>query len=316
MNETTNDVIDFSAAPVTGSLDVQWNHGTRSKRHDREPTIQVHAYDDHTYILRQSKATSYEAPFLYLLFGNDRVLLLDTGATVDPDRFPLRATVDGLIAAWLAVHPRDAYQLVVAHSHGHGDHVAGDPQFADRPATTVVPRDVDAVRAFFGFGDEWPAQIVPFDLGGRVLDIIGSPGHHRAAITIYDPWTGILLTGDTILPGRLYVFDAEAYLDTIERLVDFAATRPVRHVLGCHIEMKRRPGRDYPLGSDYQPDERPLQMTADHLRAVRDATAAAGGRSSVHRYDDFILYIEPTLKQQRTLVRRARVHKLLSFIRR
>ncbi len=46
-----------------------------------EPPIQVHAYDPHTYVLRQSKATNYEAPFLYLLFGNERAILLDTGAT-------------------------------------------------------------------------------------------------------------------------------------------------------------------------------------------------------------------------------------------
>ena len=32
-------------------------------------------------ILRQNMAIDYEAPFLYLLFGGDRALLLDTGAT-------------------------------------------------------------------------------------------------------------------------------------------------------------------------------------------------------------------------------------------
>ena len=70
----------------------------------------------------------------------------------------------------------------------------------DRPDTTVVSREVDAVQAFFGF-TSWPEQIVTFDLGGRVLEVTGSPGHHRAAITIYDPWSGFLLTGDTVLPG-------------------------------------------------------------------------------------------------------------------
>jgi hydroxyacylglutathione hydrolase len=316
VKQPTDDVIDFSAAPVPGSVDVHWMHGTRSKRSDHEPAIQIHAYDEHTFILRQSKTTHYEAPFLYLLFGNDRAILIDTGATEHADRFPLRATVDGVISAWFAVHPRATYPLVVAHSHGHGDHVAGDAQFADRPATTVVPRQEDAVRSFFGFGEEWPAEIVPFDLGGRVLDIIGSPGHHRAAITIYDPWTAILLTGDTVLPGRLYVFDASSYLDTIERLVDFAATRPVRHVLGCHVEMTGRPGRDYPLGCRYQPDERPLPMTADHLQAVRDATVAAGGHPGVYRSDDFILYLEPTWRDQGMLLMRAWAEKMRSFVRR
>jgi glyoxylase-like metal-dependent hydrolase (beta-lactamase superfamily II) len=294
---------------------VQWNFGTPSKRHEREPKIQIHAYDEHTFILRQSKATNYEAPFIFLLFGDDRALLLDTGATENAEQFPLRATVDRLISEWLEGHPRDAYRLVVAHSHGHGDHVAADQQFADRPATTIVSREVEAVRSFFGFGDAWPAEIVPFDLGGRVLEIIGSPGHHKSAITIYDPSTAILLTGDTILPGRLYAFDAKEFQATLDRLVDFAATRPVRHVLGCHVEMTKRPGRDYPLGAEYQPDERPLQMTADHLRAARDATAAAAGRPGVYRHDDFILYIEPTQRHLRKLVRRAKLHKLFARLR-
>ena len=67
--------------------------------------------------------------------------------------------VDGLIDAWLARHRPDAdgaYELVVAHTHGHGDHVAGDASFADRPDTVVVGHDVDSVRTFFGFAD-WPA---------------------------------------------------------------------------------------------------------------------------------------------------------------
>lgn len=231
-------MVDFaSGAPVTGSLDVEWNHGTPGRRGDREPKIQVHYYDEHTVILRQSKSVSYEAPFLYLLFGNDRALLLDTGATADPERFPLREKVDRLVSIWLAKYPREGYELVVAHTHGHGDHVAADGQFAGRAGTTVVAKDVDAVRSFFGFGDGWPDRTVSFDLGGRVLQVLGSPGHHRAAITVYDPWTAILLTGDTVYPGRLYVSDCAAFVATMNRMVAFAGTRPVTHVLGCHVEM-------------------------------------------------------------------------------
>lgn len=44
---------------------------------------------------------------MFLLFGTDRVLLLDTGATEDPKLFPLRATVDELIGEWLTAHPCD-----------------------------------------------------------------------------------------------------------------------------------------------------------------------------------------------------------------
>ena len=176
---TIGDSIDFaSGAPVAGSLDVRWIHGSRQASRNTDPKIGVHAYDEHTFVLRQNKAVHYEAPFLYLFCGNERALLLDTGATEDPAAFPLRETVDGILRDWLAARPRKAYELVVAHTHGHGDHVAADSQFDDRPGTTVVPADLAAARSYFGLTD-WPAGIVTFDLGGRVLEITGCPGTTR-----------------------------------------------------------------------------------------------------------------------------------------
>lgn len=283
-------------APLEGDLRVAWIHGAPRRRSCQDPPIQVHWYDAHTAILRQSKAVSYEAPFLYLIFGNDRAVLFDTGATADASRFPLRATVDRLVATWLDKHPRPSYELVVAHTHGHGDHVAGDGQFADRPATTVVSRELDAVISFFGFCD-WPGQSVTFDLGGRRLELTGAPGHHPASIAVYDPWTGFLLTGDTVYPGRLYVPNFPAFLDTVDRLALLSQRRHVTHVMGCHIEMKSEPGRDYPIGAIYQPSEPPLQMTIDQLHHVRHAAHDVAGRPGVHHFSDFILYNGPCRHQ-------------------
>ena len=305
----TDSTIDFATgAPAAGSLDVSWIHGAPARRRPSDPPIQVHRYDEHTVILRQSKSVHYEAPFLYLLFGNERALLLDTGATADPAKFPLRATIDHLVGEWLTRHPREAYELVVAHTHGHGDHVAADAQFDGRPGTTVVSRELDAVRQHFGF-TSWPEQIVPFDLGGRVLEITGSPGHHRAAITVYDPWTGFLLTGDTVYPGRLYVSDFPQFLASLDRMTALAGQRAVTHVLGCHIEMTRRPGRDYPIGSTYQPAEPPLEMTAAQLGEIRAAAASVASKRGIHRFDDFIIYNQPRVRDQLGLMGRGLLHK-------
>jgi glyoxylase-like metal-dependent hydrolase (beta-lactamase superfamily II) len=263
---------------------VRWIHGVPSTRPDAGPSLQVHAHDEHTFVLRQSKAVHYEAPFLYLFLGDERALLLDTGATADSARFPLRATIDTI----LAEHPRQGLELVVAHTHGHGDHVAGDGQFRDRPATMLVPADPESVRSFFGIVD-WPAQVVSFDLGGRVLEIMGCPGHHEASIAVYDPRSGFLVTGDTVYPGRLYVEDLPAFTASLDRLVAFTSSRPVTHVMGCHIEMTRTPGRDYPVGAAYQPDEVALPMTVDQLAAVRDAAASIPARGGRHVFDHFII---------------------------
>jgi glyoxylase-like metal-dependent hydrolase (beta-lactamase superfamily II) len=291
---------------VDGDLDVRWIHGAPRGAPDTDPALQVHRYDPHTYVLRQGKALTAEAPFLYLLFGSERAVLFDTGASKKSgSENPLRETVDEIIEAWLAEHPREGYHLAVAHTHGHLDHVEGDGQFADRPATTVVDRELEAVQAFFGF-TAWPDQVVQFDLGGgRVLELIGTPGHQRATVTIHDPWSGFLLSADNALPGRIYAFDFPAYLDSMERTVEFARSREITHVMGCHIEMTRRPGRDYPVGCRYQPDERPLEMTVRQLIDLRDAARSIKDQPGAHTFDDFVILNGPYRRYIGKLLARA-----------
>jgi glyoxylase-like metal-dependent hydrolase (beta-lactamase superfamily II) len=279
---------------VGPSLDLDLAFGVGGVVGERgEAAIQRHRVDEHTWLLRQSLRVSYEAPIMYLLFGAHTALLLDTGATKDPVLFPLRATVDELVAGWLNSHPRDGYRLVVAHTHAHGDHVAADGQFAGRPDTTVIGTDVAAVRDFFGLA-QWPAGEAVLDLGERALTVFPVPGHHRAHIAVHDPWTGFLLTGDTVYPGRLYVEDMPAYAESLDRLVTYAEGHPVSHVMGAHIEMSRRAGRDFPIGSRRRRrDEAPLPMTVEALSRVRDAAHTAAPQPGVHRHDGFAIWNGP-----------------------
>jgi hydroxyacylglutathione hydrolase len=269
-------------------LDVAWIHGSVSSKHNTDPDIQVHRYDEHTVILRQNMAIDYEAPFLYLLFGDARAVLLDTGATQSAGFFPLRTTIDDLMGEWLARHPRDDYELVVLHTHSHDDHVAGDGQLVGRPATTVVNASRFETYDFLQLTADLD-QPARFDLGVRVLDCIAGPGHDDSAVTFYDSLTGWLLTGDTVYPGRLYVRDWPAYVATLDRLVAFAETHPVSQVLGCHIEMTTTPGLDYPVRTVYQPDEPPLEMSVDQLRDVRRAAHEIGDRPGRYVYPDFVI---------------------------
>lgn len=249
-----------------------------------DPALRVQWHGPDTVVLRQGKAVHHEAPFLFLLLGTERALLLDTGAEADPEDFPLRATVDHLVDTWLERHEiTGRYPLVVAHSHPHDDHVAGDQQLADRPDTTIVGHDPAAVAACFG-PEGWR-----FDLGGRPLEVLDTPGHHPAAITIFDPATGWLLTGDTVYPGRLYVDDDVAFASTLDRLVAFTGEREVTAIVGCHIEMTTQPGVDYPAGTIEQPDEPPLQLGPDRLAVVRAAAHAAIGAPGRHVFDDFVI---------------------------
>lgn len=255
-----------------------------------EPAFQVHAYNDDLYIVRQSLCTNFEAPFLYLIFGRQKALLLDTGAGNAPVGDTIRAVRD----AWLASQSLSSIELVVAHLHAHGDHVQGDGQFIGQPNTTVVGTSLASVQNFFGFTN-WPLQMVPYDLGGRVLDVIPIPGHHSAHIAVYDRRTGILLTGDSLYPGRLYVTGAtgqgnwNTYKASMRRLVDFTATRPVTWVLGTHIEMSTTPGSLYPVGSTNHPSEHVLQLTRSHLLEL-DAAIHAQSTPHIETHADFVIW--------------------------
>jgi glyoxylase-like metal-dependent hydrolase (beta-lactamase superfamily II) len=228
--------------------------------HDEPPRFLVHAYNDDFYILRQPACTHYEKPFLYLIFGRDRALLLDTGA----GNIDVVGAVDGIVRAWCGRRGRASIDLIVGHTHSDSDHVAGDEQFRGKPGVTLVGLDLSAIRAFYGIAT-WPDSVTPYDLGNRMLDLTPIPGHESTGIAFYDRRTAILITSDTVYPGRLYVQDQAAFVRSIKRLVTFTRDRPVTYLLGTHIENTSTPFVDYPLGTVDQPDEHDLQLSRAHL---------------------------------------------------
>ena len=229
------------------------------------PDWQVHEYNEDLYIIRESGCTDPEKPFLYLFFGKDRAMLQDTGS----GPAETARAVNGVIAKWLKAHNRDAIPLVVMHSHSHGDHIAGDSQFKTLPGVTMVPLTVAGTAQFFAI-KTWPTDIGQIDLGDRLIDIIPIPGHDTLSLALYDRQTGILITGDSLYPGRIYVKDFDAFKTSTQRLVDFTRDRIVTHILGCHIEQSTTPYVDYQIGTAYSPYELPLALSRAHLLEMND----------------------------------------------
>jgi glyoxylase-like metal-dependent hydrolase (beta-lactamase superfamily II) len=91
---------------------------------------------------------------------------------------------------------------------------------------------------------------------------------------MYDRRTGILLTGDTVYPGRLYVADFEAFKTSIHRLAAFTADKPIAQVLGNHIEQTSTPFVDYPVRTKYQPEEHELALSAGSILELDRALQA------------------------------------------
>ena len=235
---------------------------------------QVHEYNANLYILRESGCKHYEKPFLYLIFGEKRALLQDTGA----GQSGIDTLIPSLLDQWAKRNNREkAPPLLVIHSHGHSDHTAGDQKLAALPAVTLIPARADAIETALKMPG-WPTQLGTIDLGGRVLDAIPIPGHDPASLALYDRQTGLLFTGDTLYPGRLYVRDFPAFVASVDRLVEFTRTRPVAHILGTHIEQSRTPFVDYKVGTVHQPGEAPLELASGDLFELQAALAAMNGK--------------------------------------
>lgn len=249
------------------------------------PDWQIHEYNPNLYILRESGCTHYEKPFLYLFFGSERALLIDTGAGASD----AAAVTQKLIAKWLKREKRDRIPLVVSHTHAHGDHTAGDKGFADLPDVTLIPATVDDAKAAFSI-ETWPTSAGAIDLGGRVIDVIPIPGHQPAHVAYYDRRTGILHTGDHLYPGRLYVTDFAAYEASTRRLVEFTATRPVAHIVGCHIEQSSTPFLDYPVGTRYQPHEHTVELGRGQLLELLAGLEAMHGKPERAFFRDFTIW--------------------------
>jgi hydroxyacylglutathione hydrolase len=230
------------------------------------PPWQVHEYNEDFFIIRESGCSNYEKPFLYLIFGKDRALLEDTGAG-KPDT---AAYVSTLIAKWCKRNHRESIPLLVTHSHSHGDHIAGDSTFAGKPNVTVVPLTVEATEEAFHI-TRWPEDLGQVDLGDRILDVIAIPGHDKLSVAFYDRKTGVLLTGDSLYPGRLYVSDFPEFARSTQRLVDFTRGKIIAQILGTHIEQAATPYLDYPVRTVYQPDEHPLALSRGTLLELNEA---------------------------------------------
>jgi hydroxyacylglutathione hydrolase len=251
---------------------------------------QVHEYNEDFYILRESGCINYEKPFLYLIFGDQKALLEDTGAG-DVQTAPL---VMALLEKWAKAKKHSPVSLVVIHSHGHGDHTAGDKQFQGFPNVQFIPAVPAEIQRAAGIA-QWPTGQGTIDLGGRVLDVLPIPGHQTAGIALYDRTTGNLLTGDSLYPGRLYVGEADVpvYAESARRLAQFVRSHPVAHVLGTHIEQSRTPYVDYPRGTVYQPDEHSLELTRAHVLELDDAFERMKGKPETVALPEFTISVRP-----------------------
>ena len=271
--------------PAPGNMRFAWIHGSISAKANTDVRVQVHRYNEHTYILRQNPAIHWEAPFMYLLFGTDTAILLDTGATAEPEYFPIFEKVKRVIGRWESANKTKLAKLVVLPLGDDESQLGGLSQFKDPSNLAGMEVVLESPTAIVS-GAVTEASI---DLGDRSLAVIATPGLSAAAVSIYDPWSDILFTGNTFYPGRLVIRDFAAYKASLQRLVAFADKQNVAWIAGGRIEMQATPGMDYRLRANYRPHERPLQMSVSTLTQALQIVALINGREMIEVAADFIV---------------------------
>lgn len=270
-----------------------WIHGSPDCDTNNEPVNDVYKHDEQTIIIRQNKCLTFEAPFIYVLVGKHKILILDTGAISDNPEYSLGAEIENV----LGKERFSSKEVLVVHSHGHSDHYQGDSYFEGCPNVKLIKPSATEVYQYFGFTD-WPQGQATIELGEKQVTVIPTPGHQEEAITIYDNKTKWLMTRDTLYPGYIYVKDWESYRNSIDKLATYASNNEITAIMGSHIEMKNQPASYYPIGSTYQPNEAQLDLSVQSLHSLNTKLNDIDKPTEII-FEDFI--INPMSGFQKTL---------------
>ena len=128
---------------------------------------------------------------VYLIVGEDRALLVDSGAG--------DTELKSLVAA-LTDRPVD-----VVNTHNHGDHMAANKDFRN---VYMHPADIAALPDASGFLPVTEGYV--FDLGGREVAVIETPGHTPGSISLYDAQSGLTFTGDMVSKQPIFYIKGDA----------------------------------------------------------------------------------------------------------
>ena len=204
-----------------------------------EDWFEVYRVDDGVYAIYEPG--QFEEVMSFLITGTDFALLFDTGLGIGN----IRTVVDQLTDL----------DVVVLNSHTHYDHIGGNHLFetiygldTEYTRTRALGSAPEAVAGFLQDGWVWKPLPDGFsradyqsrafeidhivgegdtiDVGGRVLEILHTPGHAPDSICLIDRENRVLFTGDTFYLAPLYTHipggSFEDYSRTASRLAGLA----------------------------------------------------------------------------------------------
>lgn len=159
---------------------------------------------------------------VYLLEGDDRALLIDAGTWMPY----LAETV-----AKLTDKP-----VMLAVTHGHGDHVGGAISFpeiwihqADLPMIAEGAKNNDIKINLLSGGDV-------IDLGGRQIEVLETPGHTSGSITFFDKDRHYGFSGDAFGSTNLLLFtnSFRTLVNTLDRTIEYMQANGIEKLYPGH----------------------------------------------------------------------------------
>lgn len=169
----------------------------------------------------------YQINWNYLILGKRRALLFDTG----PGIRDISLVVRGLTTLPVTALP----------SHMHFDHTGCLSRFShvaipDLPVLRACDKEgwlmpTDDLYVGWWEGMRWtPVKVnqwlpigTKIDLGGRVLELLHTPGHSPDSVSLLDREANIMFAADFVYPGKLYAqianSDLKSYLESAEALL-------------------------------------------------------------------------------------------------
>lgn len=249
----------------------------------------IEKINETTYALNEPRF--FQDNLSYLIIGEDRALLFDTG---NPGR-DITRFMRGLTDKPITVMP----------SHLHYDHTGSLSDFDG-----ILVADIDNLRdqaednlltptnyQYMGIAaklydlptwkvDTWVKPGDTIELGGRTLTVVATPGHTPESVSLYDPSTKILFAGDFLHQGEVYAFmpnsRLQEYLDTAEQLLK-TLPKDVRLYAGHGV-----PHRPDALGATYQD----ISDLKDALIKMRDGEISGTGiLPRVYKVNDKIIIL-------------------------
>lgn len=220
----------------------------------KEGWFTIDKIDNRTYII--SEYRHWEETHCYLLNGENRSLLIDTGLGISNIYEVVKQLTDKPITA--------------IATHIHWDHIGGHKYFPDFYAHEEelpwlrggFPLTMDTIREMvldrcdlpegydvgtYEFFQGEPTKVLygneVIDLGGRTIEIIHTPGHSPGHLCFFEAAKGYLFTGDLIYKDTLFAYypstDPVAYLCSLESVSSLSVKKvfPAHHSLDIEPEI-------------------------------------------------------------------------------